>query len=546
MTTFPDDLNLADYFLYQRLASGDGDRKAILFGERVYSYNDIAKHTRGLRAYFQALGLRREERVLVVLPDTPPFAWSLMATFAEGAVACMGNPNAPTEHIDYLIKYTRASVVITVPRVARGLVDAFVGNTDLRAVLLAPDVATGDDPTGPTEMPTLGDINFEVHALADVIEHGLGLAKPVSVQTHRDDVCMWLFTSGSTGRPKAAMHTHRDFAFNTEVYAKNTLKINRDDITLSVPRLFFGYATGTNLFFPMALGAATGLFSERATPETLAEMIAAYRPTIVTNVPTMMGKLLAYDEECAQRDKPGLDFSSLRFQLSAGEALPPALLERFSKRFGGEIYDGIGSAEMFHIYCSNRPGGVFPGSLGQVVEGYELKVLARDAMGPGSPELPAGEVGVLWIKGDSVALGYAQDRDKSWKTFFGQWCRSGDLFRKDEKGCYWFCGRDDDLFKVSGIWVSPIEVENCLMTHGEVAHAAVIPLSFEGLVKPVAYVALRDPAKEHESLANTLKEYCKNVLSKHKYPRDIHFVSELPKNDRGKVDRKRLMKEASQ
>jgi len=292
--------------------------------------------------------------------------------------------------------------------------------------------------------------------------------------------------------------------------------------------------------FPFRVGATAALFSERPTPETLARAIERYRPTIVTNVPTMMGKLLEDDDARTARKEPRLDLSSVRFHLSAGEALPPALLARFLERFGGEVYDGIGSAEMFHIYCSNRPGDVMPGSLGRVVDGYELRILAADAEGPGAPTLPAGETGVMWVKGDSVALGYYGDRDKSWETFHGHWCRTGDLFRIDERGYLWFEGRADDLLKVGGIWVAPLEVENCLAEHPVVAAVAVIGVELEGLVKPKAFVVPKSQEEATESLADALKHWVQTRLSKHKYPRLVAFVDELPKNDRGKIDRKEL------
>ena len=367
------------------------------------------------------------------------------------------------------------------------------------------------------------------------------------VRTHRDDPCIWLFTSGSTGRAKAAMHTHRDFAFNTEVYAKRTVGYRESDVTVSVPRLFFGYATGTNLWFPFAVGATVGLFAERPTPESLAQAIEMYRPTIVTNVPTMMGKLLEYDDERARAGLGRLDLGSVRFHLSAGEALPPALLERFLGRFGADVYDGIGSAEMFHIYASNRPGDIKQGSLGRAVEGYTIEILARDATGPGAPPLPRGETGVMWVKGDSVATGYFEDRDKSWETFHGHWCRTGDLFRIDDDGYLWFSGRADDLFKVSGVWVAPLEVEDCLMRHDAVSLAAVIAAEDGGLTKPKAFVVVRDGARSRlataagrAGLAEELKQHVHRNLSKHKYPRWVVFVDDVPRNDRGKVDRKLL------
>ena len=261
----------------------------------------------------------------------------------------------------------------------------------------------------------------------------------------------------------------------------------------------------------------------------------------------MLGKLLDFDDERRAAGAPGLDLSSVRFHLSAGEALPPALLERFVARFGGEVYDGIGSAEMFHIYCSNRPGDVKPGSLGKVVEGYQLKILPEEATCPGGPEVAAGEIGVLWVKGDSVSYGYYQDRDKSWRTFHGHWCRTGDLFRIDDEGYLWFAGRADDLFKVGGIFVAPLEVEECLLTHEAVSGVAVIAGQDAGLTKPKAVVVVRPDARarlisaaSRQALADELKAHVQARLSKHKYPRWVVFVDELPKNDRGKVDKQEL------
>ncbi|TMQ16567.1 MAG: benzoate-CoA ligase family protein [Deltaproteobacteria bacterium] len=490
---FPDEFNLADYFLFDRLREGKGDKVALRFGERTWTYAEVAARSRALARALVAHGLAPEQRVYIVLPDVPPFAWSIFATLAAGGVVTMGNPAAPPDDLAYVLGYVRAAVLITTPAVAEALAPRLLmrqfgqarraGVASLEAAIAAADPA---------------------------------VALPA---TRRDDPAIWLFTSGSTGRPKAAMHSHRDFAFNTEVYARRTLGYTESDVAISVPRLFFGYATGTNLWFPFAVGATVGLFSERPTAETVADAIARYRPTIVTNVPTMLGKLLDLDDERRAAGGPGLDLSSVRFHLSAGEALPEPLLRRFVERFGGAVYDGIGSAEMFHIYCSNRPGDVMPGSLGRAVEGYTLKILPEDADGAGAPALPPGEIGVLWVKGDSVAHGYFQDRDKSWKTFHGHWCRTGDLFHIDGRGYLWFSGRADDLFKVGGIFVAPREVEDCLLGHPAVSVAAVIPADDAGLVKPKAVIVLRPEARgrDHRALAHELK------------------------NDRGKIDKKLLI-----
>jgi len=546
---FPEVFSLADYYLFDRLDEGLGDKAAIRYGVRAYTYSDVADRTFGLARFFRSIGVAREERVYIVLPDVPPFAWAFFATLSHGAVVAMGNPLAPQDDLAYVIDYSHASVVITLPQVADDLSSVLRGNPCLRAVLLVPELATGDDCEGSVSVPeSLRDAPFEVMPLTDAIEWGGHAEVRDWPRTRRDDLAIWLFTSGSTGKPKAAVHTHRDFAFNTEVYAKRTVGYQQDDRTISVPRLFFGYATGTNLMFPFAVGATACLFSERCTPQALAQAIEMYRPTIVTNVPTMMSKLLDYSDTQATDGEPPLDMSCVRFHLSAGEALPPALLERFTDRFGNDVYDGIGSAEMFHIYASNRPGDIKPGSLGRTVDGYMIRILPTEAKEPGGAEVARGEPGVMWVKGDSVALGYFQDRDKSWETFHGHWCRTGDLFRMDEDGYLWFAGRADSLFKSGGIWVAPLEIEECLMEHPGVAMAAVIPAEDAGLLKPKAFVVVREGAREaiatDQSTAGfrvELQEYIKNKLSKHKYPRWVVFVDDLPKNDRGKVDRRALV-----
>ncbi len=538
--TFPEDFSLADYFLFDRLEEGLGDRVAVRFGPRSFTYAEVAARSEALAGYLRDRGVDREQRVYIVLPDTPPFAWAFFGALANGSVVTLGNPAAPRGDLAYVIDYVRASALVTIPAVARDLADVIAASDSLKTVLVVPDVPTGDDTEGPCEVPGLGT-RCHADALSEAIEAGRTLRAPRRA-IRRDDPAIWLFTSGSTGRPKAAVHTQRDFAFNTEVYAKRTVGYRSDDRTLSVPGLFFGYATGTNLMFPFAVGASTCLFSERTTAKVLAGAIEMYRPTVVTNVPTMMSKLLEYDTARTEAGERSLDFSSVRFHLSAGEALPPPLLQRFVGRFRNEVYDGIGSAEMFHIYASNRPGDVRPGSLGRAVEGYQLKILPAEAMEPGIPEVPRGETGVLWVRGDSVALEYRGDRDRSWETFHGSWCRTGDLFRMDEDGYLWFSGRADSLFKVGGVFVSPLEIEECLMTHERVAHAAVIPAEEAGLTKPKAFVVLREGgAPADDGLRIGLQEHVKAQLSKHKYPRWVVFVDELPRNDRGKVDRKALV-----
>ncbi|MFT3699510.1 MAG: benzoate-CoA ligase family protein [Kofleriaceae bacterium] len=537
--TFADDLNLADYFLFDRIKEGRGSRIALRFGDRTWTYDQVADRSRALAKFLVAQGLKPEQRVYLVLPDTPAFAWSIFGILAAGGVLCMGNPIAPTEDLAYVCDYVKAAALITTPDVAERLASSFPGLPNLTTILISPDAATGDDPEAPV---TTKHISLDA-----AIHRGRELDTTLP-KLRRDDPAIWLFTAGSTGRSKAAMHSHRDFAFNTEVYAKGTVGYREDDIAVSVPRLFFGYATGTNLWFPFAVGASVGLFSERPTAESISAAITRYKATVVTNVPTMLGKLLDLDDERKARGEPGLDLSSVRFHLSAGEALPEPLLRRFQARFPADVYDGIGSAEMFHIYCSNRPGDIKPGSLGRVVDGYELRILPEEADGAGATPNAPGDIGVLWVKGDSVAHGYFNDRDKSWKTFHGYWCRTGDLFSIDAEGYLYFQGRADDLFKVGGIWVAPREVEDCLLAHPAVSVVAVIPAEDAGLTKPKALVELRPDARDRlatpearAALADELKAHVQGKLSKHKYPRWVVFVDDLPKNDRGKVDKKTLI-----
>lgn len=541
MSALPEDLHLARYFLFDRLAEGLGSKVAVRFGDRSWTYAEVASKTRKMAGLFAAHGVRRGERVLIVLPDAPPFVWTFFATLTRGAVVAMGNPHAPIENIEYLVTYTRATAVVTVPDIAEKLRRSVEApGSEVQVVLVVPDVATGEDPEQP--IASLGHGGGKLVELAPALE---AAQEAELTPVHRDEPAIWLFTSGSTGEPKANVHTGRDFAFNTEVYAKATVGYRRDDVSVSVPRLFFGYATGTNLMFPFAVGATTGLFSERPTPESLAAAIALYRPTVVTNVPTMLGKLLEHDADLTAAGKPGLDFSSIRFSLSAGEALPGPLLSRWLERFRSEVYDGIGSAEMFHIYASNRPGDVKVGSLGKAVEGYELRILPEEAEGPGAAPCAPGEIGVLWVKGDSVSQGYWLDRDKSWKTFHGHWCRTGDLFHVDEEGYLYFAGRSDDLLKVGGQWVAPLQVEECLLGHAAVAACAVIGVDEEGLVKTKAFVVLRAGHTKSTDLASELQHHVRSTLAKNKYPRIVEFVDDLPKNDRGKVDKKALRAQAS-
>ncbi|HUQ32290.1 MAG TPA: benzoate-CoA ligase family protein [Pyrinomonadaceae bacterium] len=511
---FPERFNMADYFLYHNVEEGRENKTCLYFRDETYNYGEAVRMSNRAGNALRDVGLEMEDRVLIVLPDCPEFVWTWFGASRIGAVITMVNPLLPAEDYRYYLDYTRARVAVIHESLLNNFEEAAKGASYLRNTLV------------------VGRECGRFLSFTDSVNSQRDECAPAD--THRDDIAIWLFTSGSTGRPKGAVHLHHDLPYNTEVFARRTIGVNENDLTVSVPKLFFGYATGTNLLFPFAVGGATVLFEERSTPEKLFEVIERYRPTVLTTVPTMINAMLGLGDDGDGSVRK--DLSSLRFCYSAGEALPVELYTRWMQRFGVEIYDGIGSAEMFHIYITNRPGDVKLGSLGRIVEGYEARIV--DAEGR---EVPMGEMGTLRIKGDSAALCYWNAHDKSKETFSGDWCTTGDQFHADEDGYYWYHGRTDDMLKVSGVFVAPAEIENCLLQHEAVQEAAVVGHDEgSGLVKPKAFVVLRDPYEPGTQLAQNIQEFVKSRLARYKYPRWVEFVSSLPKNDRGKIDRKKL------
>jgi benzoate-CoA ligase len=525
---------MAWYFLDRNVEEGRGDKRCLYWRDQAFTYREVQAAANRLGNALRALGIGTEDRVLIVLPDRPEFAFAWFGAAKIGAVIAMVNPLLPAEEYLHYFEYTRAKVAIVESATLERLDPLRERFTHLRHLLVVGDPGS--------------HLSFD-EACASASD------RLANADTHRDDPAIWLFTSGSTGKPKAAVHLQQDLPWNTERYAMQVMGIREDDLTVSVPKLFFGYATGTNLLFPFAVGAATALFSERSEAATLFDVIERYRPTILTSVPTMIGAMLNHLEQGGAAphppDPPAArgsesrfaaspsrripDLSSLRLVLSAGEALPPELYRRWMATFGVAILDGIGSAEMFHIYISNYPGDVVPGSLGRLVPGYEARVV-----GPDGQDVPAGDAGTLWIKGESAAILYWQAHEKSKETLRGDWVVTGDHMRQDERGYFWYEGRTDDMLKVGGIFLSPYEVENCLLQHPVVAECAVIGYKDpDGLIKPKAYVVPRDRPGD-DALARELQEFVKTRLAPFKYPRVVEFTLSLPKNDRGKIDRRRL------
>jgi len=507
---FPERFNMADYFLYHNVEKGRDAKTCLRFKDETYTYGDAVQLSNQAGNALRELGVETEDRVLIALPDCPEFVWTWFGACKIGAVITMVNPLLPAADYKYYLEYTRARVAVINETLIETFAEAIRDAKHLRHVLV---------------------VGKEHGNFLSFDQSTLQMPRELApADTHRDDVAIWLFTSGSTGHPKGAVHLQHDLPFNTEVYAKRTLGVCETDITVSVPKLFFGYATGTNLLFPFAVGGATALFSERSTPEKMFEMIERFRPTILTSVPTMISAMLN-TEDAAKKD-----LSSLRMCLSAGEALPAELYRRWIETFGVEIYDGIGSAEMFHIYITNRAGDVRPGRLGRIVEGYEARIVDTEGN-----DMPTCEMGTLRIKGDSAALCYWQAHEKSKETFAGDWCMTGDQFHKDADGYFWYHGRTDDMLKVSGVYVAPVEIENCLLQHEAVKECAVIGHDAgDSLIKPKAFIVLRESYAASDELAQDIKDFVKSQIALYKYPRWIEFAASLPKNDRGKVDRKQL------
>lgn len=520
-TLFPERFNMADYFLFHNLEAGRDNKTCLYFKDRKWNYAEAAALSNKAGNGLRELGIAVEQRVLFVLPDCPEFVWTWFGAARVGAVIAMVNPQLPVADYQYYLEYTRARVAVVHHTALEAIATASQTGEYLRAAMVVG--ASADELVAArNKNPAVKWVDFtELVAAA--------AADCVPANTHRDDIAIWLFTSGSTGHPKGAVHLHHDLPFNTEVFAKATMGVCADDLTVSVPKLFFGYATGTNLLFPFAVGGATVLFEERSTAEKLFEVIRRYRPTILTTVPTMINSMLNVVE--ASRE----DLASLRFCYSAGEALPIELYEKWMKRFGVDICDGIGSAEMFHIYITNRPGDIMPGSLGRIVDGYQAEIVDAD-----DAEVGTGEMGTLRIKGDSAALCYWNAHEKSKQTFAGDWCTTGDQFHVDEEGYFWYHGRTDEMLKVSGVFVAPAEIENCLLQHEAILECAVIGHEADGLIKPKAFVVLREGIQPHEELAEKIKSFVKDNIARHKYPRWVEFVDTLPKNDRGKIDRRKL------
>ncbi|MGJ5065918.1 benzoate-CoA ligase family protein [Bradyrhizobium oligotrophicum] len=508
--------NAVSWLLDRNVEAGRGDKLAYTDTVSELTYRGLQQQTCRVANMLRRLGVRREERVAMIMLDTVDFPAVFLGAMRAGIVPVPLNTLLTSEQYAYVLADCRARVLF-VSEALYPVVKDIVGRMpDLDCVVVSGANAFGHKL-----------LTEELARESDQFD---------TVATHEDEPAFWLYSSGSTGMPKGVRHLHGNLAATAETYASQVLGIRESDVCLSAAKLFFAYGLGNALTFPLSVGATTILNSERPTPALMFKLLNRYNPTIFYGVPTLFAAML--HDESLRHEKAG---SALRICTSAGEALPESVGNAWKARFGVDILDGVGSTELLHIFLSNVPGDIKYGSSGRPVPGYQVRLVNEAGEG-----VPDGEVGEMLVHAPSAGEGYWNQRHKTRSTFEGYWTRTGDKYVRDADGRYTFCGRSDDMFKVSGIWVSPFEVESALITHPSVLEAAVVPeADQEGLLKPKAYVVLR-PSVDRSTLHEALKEHVKQKIGPWKYPRWIEVVESLPKTATGKIQRFKLREGANQ
>jgi benzoate-CoA ligase family protein len=513
--TVPRDYNFAADILRRNLDAGRADNIAFIDHRGKCSYADLADRVERFGHVLRGLGVRTEERVLICLLDTIDWPTAFLGAIKAGVVAVPVNTLMTEDDYRFMLEDSRARVLVVSEELLPKFKPAIAASKSLEHVIVSGAAAHGH------------------HHFADLLAAVDN--KPVTAPTTSDDMCFWLYTSGSTGRPKGAVHTHADLALTDELYARPILGITENDICYSVAKLFFAYGLGNALTFPMSAGATTVLLPARPTPDLVADLLKQHQVTIFYAVPTFYAAFLASPAAPARGDV------KIRRCVSAGEALPPDIGRRWSERYGVDILDGLGSTEMLHIFLSNRTGDVKYGTSGKPVPGYDIRLIDDDGQVIETP----GDMGELQVRGPTSAMMYWNNRAQSRATFLGEWTRSGDKYVEDENGYFVYCGRRDDMLKVSGMYVSPFEVEGVLQSHPDVLEAAVVGWpDTDKLIKPKAFVVLKSPDRASDAFAQQLQDECRQKLAVFKYPRWIEFRRELPKTATGKIQRFKLRAEA--
>jgi benzoate-CoA ligase len=506
----PREYNAAEDLIGRNLAAGRAGKTAYVDDAGSTSYGELAQRVNRFASALATLGVDMEQRVLLAMHDTVDWPTAFLGAIRAGVVPVAANTLLTSKDYQFMLEDSRARVLF----VSEALLPQFEPLLG-KLPFLKHVVVSGKDARGHM-------------AFRDLLAKGKD--EFPAVRTTRDDACFWLYSSGSTGTPKGTVHVHSSMILTAELYARPVLGIREDDVVFSAAKLFFAYGLGNALSFPLSVGATTVLMAERPTPVAVFKRIVERKPTIFCGVPTLYAAMLA-DQALPKKGE-----HALRACTSAGEALPPRIAQDFKQKAGVEIMDGIGSTEMLHIFLSNRPDDVRYGTTGKAVAGYELRLVDE----AGHP-VKQGELGELQIRGDTSAAYYWNSRAKSRATFVGEWTRSGDKYSLDADGYYVYGGRTDDMLKVSGIYVSPAEVEAALVSHDAVLEAAVVGHEDESkLVKPKAYVVLKQGQSPSEQLAQSLQQHVKDKLAPYKYPRWIEFIGELPKTATGKIQRFKL------
>ena len=514
----PRHYNFAADILERNLSAGRANKPAFIDPRGVWSYGKLADRVARFAAALRALGVRREERVLIALLDTIDWPTAFLGCLKAGVVAVPVNTLMTEDDYRFMLGDSRARVLVVsealYPRFQNLLREA----SDIEHVIVSGDNAHGHD-------------RFE-----DLIDRTA--PEPATALTTRDDIAFWLYTSGSTGKPKGAVHVHADLRLTNDLYGHPVIGLTENDIGYSVAKLFFAYGLGNALTFPLSAGACTVLLPDRPTPDGVAALLRKHPVTVFYAVPTFYAAFLASPNSPLRSDL------KLRCCISAGEALPTDVGRRWLDRYGVDILDGLGSTEMLHIFMSNRASEVKYGTSGRPLPGYDVKLIDDD----GAP-VKRGEIGELLVRGPTSAVMYWNNRAQSRSTFLGEWTRSGDKYLEDEDGYFVYCGRRDDMLKVSGLYVSPFEVEGALLTHPDVLEAAVVAwLDGDGLVKPKAFVVLKRPesmadGNARDQMSRALQDHVKAALAPYKYPRWIEFRADLPKTATGKIQRFKLRAE---
>jgi benzoate-CoA ligase family protein len=504
----PETYNAATTFIDNNVTEGRGARVAIYYEDQKIRYQEVFEKVNRTGNALKDLGVELENRVLVILPDSPEFAYSFFGAIKIGAVAVPTNPWMFAKDYEYLINDSRARAIIVHESTLPEIEKIWDTTPFLKNIIVV----------GTPRGKALSYNNLIAKA-SDILQ---------AEQTMRDDVCFWCYTSGSTGTPKGAVHLQHDMITISDLFVKPVLGMNENDLCFSASKMFFSYGLGNSLYFPFRFGASTVLWPEKPDPERILQVIERYKPTFFFSVPTLFARFLRVEKK--------YDLSSLRICLSSGEPLPPAIFHHWRERTGLELLDVVGSTEATHDFLANRPGRAKAGSSGEVTPAFEAKIVDDDGR-----VVSLGEVGNLLVRGDATAPYYWNKHEQTKRMMLGEWLKTGDTYYCDADGYYWYCGRSDDMMKVGGLWVSPIEIENTLMEHPAVLESAVIgDADADGLLKPKAYVLLKNEFEPSEQLRTELQNHVKSKVEPYKYPRWVEFVDDLPKTVTGKIQRFRL------